>query len=125
MSDRFRISITKVATCASAKAEWTVSNRSRPFRVVRSAATRVPTEWRKLFTSRDRQDAMRIVVCQGESRRLDQDVVIGDLVLQNLPPRLRGETSLEVAASCRSARAPLALVGEVAASRERLQQLKR
>jgi molecular chaperone DnaK len=108
---------------------------------------RVPTEARKLFTtSRDRQDTVRIVVCQGESRRLDQNVVIGDLVLQNLPPRPRGETSIEVTFSldaggvlqvrARDAqtgaeqRATLALVGdvaqeEVAASRERLQQLKR
>ena len=39
---------------------------------------------------------VRIVVCQGESRRLDNNVVIGDLVLAGLPPRPRGETSIEV-----------------------------
>jgi len=51
---------------------------------------RVPTEIRKLFTtSRDHQDLVRIVVCQGESRRLDNNTVIGGLVLQNLPPRPR------------------------------------
>ena len=109
--------------------------------------SRVPTETRKLFTtSRDRQDIVRIVVCQGESRRLDNNTVIGDLVLQNLPPRPRGETSIEVtftldasgilhvtaldAQTGAEQRASLDLVGgvaqqDVAASRERIQQLRR
>jgi molecular chaperone DnaK len=108
---------------------------------------RVPAETRKLFTtSRDQQDLVRIVVCQGESRRIDNNTVIGDLVLQNLPPRPRGETSIEVTFSldadgvlhvrARDAqtgaeqRATLALVGgvpqeDVAASRDRLKQLRR
>ncbi|HMG56610.1 MAG TPA: Hsp70 family protein, partial [Kofleriaceae bacterium] len=107
---------------------------------------RVPTETRKLFiTSRDNQDLVRIVVCQGESRRLDKNTVIGDLVLQNLPPRPRGETSIEVtfaldasgvlqvrardAETGAEQRATLSLVGgvaqeDVAASRDRLQQLR-
>jgi molecular chaperone DnaK len=109
--------------------------------------SRVPTEIRKLFiTSRDNQDMVRIVVCQGESRRLDNNTVIGDLVLQNLPPRPRGETSIEVAFALDASgvlhvrardaqtgaeqRATLSLVGgvpeeEVAASQARLQQLRR
>jgi molecular chaperone DnaK len=109
--------------------------------------SRVPTEARKLFiTSRDNQDQVRIVVCQGESRRLDHNTVIGDLVLQGLPPRPRGETSIEVtfaldasgvlqvrardAQTGAEQRATLALVGgvaqeDVAASRDRLQQLRR
>ena len=109
--------------------------------------SRVPAEIRKLFTtSRDRQDVVRIVVCQGESRRLDQNVVIGDLVLQGLPPRPRGETSIEVtfsldasgilqvqardAATVAEQRARLDLLGgmpqqDVAASRDRLQLLRR
>ncbi len=109
--------------------------------------SRVPTETRKLFiTSRDNQDMVRIVVCQGESRRLDNNTVIGDLVLQNLPPRPRGETSIEVtfaldasgvlhvrardAQTGAEQRATLSLVGgvpaeEVAASQARLQQLRR
>jgi molecular chaperone DnaK len=108
---------------------------------------RVPTETRKVFTtSRDHQDMVRIVVCQGESRRLDKNTVIGDLVLQNLPPRPRGETSIEVTFALDAAgvlqvrardaqtgaeqRATLALVGgvaqeDVAASRDRLQLLRR
>ena len=55
---------------------------------------------------------MRIVVCQGESRRLDNNIVLGDLRLENLPPRPRGETvdrgdvpCSTRPASCRSARA--------------------
>ncbi|MBC7978225.1 MAG: Hsp70 family protein, partial [Myxococcales bacterium] len=108
---------------------------------------RVPTEARKLFTtSRDLQDMVRIIVCQGESRRLDNNTVIGDLVLQGIPPRPRGETSIEVTFSLDASgvlhvrardaqtgaeqRATLALVGgvaqeDVAASRDRLQQLRR
>jgi molecular chaperone DnaK len=108
---------------------------------------RVPTETRKLFTtSRDDQDTVRIIVCQGESRRLDSNVVLGDLTLQGLPPRPRGETSIEVtfqldasgilqvrardAHTGREQRASLDLAGampqsEVDASRERMQALRR
>ena len=109
--------------------------------------SRVPTEIRKLFTtSRDLQDAVRIIVVQGESRRMNDNVVIGDLRLENLPPRPRGETSIEVtfqldasgilrvrardAKTGQEQRASLDLVGamgsdDVAASRERLQTLRR
>jgi molecular chaperone DnaK len=108
---------------------------------------RLPAEIKKLFTtSRDHQDVVRIVVCQGESRRLDSNTVIGDLVLQNLPRRPRGETSIEVTFSLDASgildvrardaetgveqRATLDLVGgvaqgDVASSRDRLQQLRR
>ena len=108
---------------------------------------RVPPEIRKLFTtSRDAQDTVRIIVCQGESRRLDNNVVIGDLTLGGLPMRPRGETSIEVTfqldasgilqVKARDAhtgmeqRASLDLVGampqaEVQASRERMQALRR
>jgi molecular chaperone DnaK len=109
--------------------------------------SRVPAEMKKLFTtSRDHQDVVRIVVCQGESRRLDHNVVIGDLVLAGLPPRPRGETSIEVTFSLDASgilqvhardaltgteqRAELDLIGsmsqqDVAASRDRLQLLRR
>jgi molecular chaperone DnaK len=108
---------------------------------------RLPATMRKTFTTaRDRQEVVRIVVCQGESRRLDNNMVIGDLVLANLPPRPRGETTIEVTfvidasgilqvsardqATGAEQRASLDLVGavpaqDVAASRERLQQLRR
>ncbi len=109
--------------------------------------SRLPTEMVKLFTtSRDKQDAVRIVVCQGESRRLDNNTVIGDLRLEGIPARPRGETSIEVtfqldasgilqvsakdALTGREQTARLDLVGgvrgeDVAASRERVQQLRR
>ncbi|HEX4454540.1 MAG TPA: Hsp70 family protein [Kofleriaceae bacterium] len=108
---------------------------------------RVPTETRKLFTtSRDGQESVRIIVCQGESRRLDSNVVLGDLMLQGLTPKPRGEVTIEVtfvldasgilqvrardAQTGREQHASLDLVGampqqEVAASRERMQQLRR
>jgi molecular chaperone DnaK len=108
---------------------------------------RVPTEIRKLFTtSRDGQESVRIIVCQGESRRLDSNVVLGDLMLQGITPRPRGEVTIEVtfmldasgilqvrardAQTGREQRASLDLVGampqqDVAASRERVQQLRR
>jgi molecular chaperone DnaK len=108
---------------------------------------RLPTEIKRVFaTSRDRQPSVRIVVCQGESRRLDNNTIIGDLVLQNLPPRPRGETEIEVTFILDASgilqvkardkktgseqRASLDLVGgvaqqDVAASRERIQQLRR
>ncbi len=109
--------------------------------------SRVPAEKIKKFTtSRDRQDAVRIVVCQGESRRIADNVVIGDLRLDGLPPRPRGETSIEVTFSLDASgilqvtardaltgnqqQASLDLVGglgeqQVAASRERLQAMRR
>jgi molecular chaperone DnaK len=109
--------------------------------------SKVPTETRKLFTtSRDSQDSVRIVVVQGESRRLDNNVVIGDLRLDNLPPRPRGETSIEVtfaldpsgilqvrardAQTGKEQRAQLDIVGnvpaqDVAGSRDRIAALRR
>ena len=39
---------------------------------------------------------MRLSFCQGESRRLDENVVLGDVVLENLPSRPRGDTTIQV-----------------------------
>ncbi len=108
---------------------------------------RLPQEIKKIFTtSRDSQELVRIVVCQGESRRLENNVVIGDLLLEDLPQRPRGETSIEVtfaldasgilvvsakdAQTGKEQRASLDIVGtlpqgDVAAARERVQQLRR
>ena len=59
--------------------------------------SRIPAQMRKTFTTiRDNQNVVQIVVCQGESRRLDDNVVLGDLRLEGLPERPRGETSIEV-----------------------------
>jgi molecular chaperone DnaK len=109
--------------------------------------SRVPAEIRKVFTtSRDLQDTVRIVVVQGESRRIEANIVIGDLTLSDLPPRPRGETSIEVtfqldasgilnvsardAQTGREQRASLDVVAampqaEIEASRERLSALRR
>jgi molecular chaperone DnaK len=109
--------------------------------------SRVPTEMRRMFTtSRDRQASVRIVVCQGESRKIGDNVVLGDLLLENLPPRPRGETSIEVtfmidasgilqvrardAQTGQEQRVTLDLVGampqaDVGAARDRIQQLRR
>jgi len=57
----------------------------------------VPTEAMKIFaTSRDHQQLVRIRVCQGESRKIAQNTVLGDLVLEGLQPRPRGQTKIEV-----------------------------
>jgi molecular chaperone DnaK len=109
--------------------------------------SRVPTEMRRMFTtSRDRQASVRIVVCQGESRKIGDNVVLGDLRLENLPPRPRGETTIEVtfmldasgilqvrardAQTGQEQRVSLDLVGampqaDVGAARDRIQQLRR
>lgn len=59
--------------------------------------TRIPFEIRRTFTtSKDRQETVRIRVCQGESRRIVENLVIGDLVLNGLTPRPRGESQIEV-----------------------------
>ncbi|CAN5916916.1 hypothetical protein BH11MYX3_BH11MYX3_27300 [soil metagenome] len=109
--------------------------------------SRLPAEMVKKFTtSRDQQSAVRIVVCQGESRRMDNNTVIGDLRLEGLPARPRGETSIEVtfaldasgilqvkardALTGREQHARLDLVGgvqeqDVSAARDRMQQLRR
>ncbi len=58
---------------------------------------RVPSETRRMFiTSRDEQQTVRIRVCTGESRRIDDNVILGDLVLEGLPSRPRGPTKMEV-----------------------------
>jgi molecular chaperone DnaK len=59
--------------------------------------SQLPVATRKQFaTARDLQDVVRIVVCQGESRRLENNVIVGDLILENLPKRMRGETRIDV-----------------------------
>ncbi len=109
--------------------------------------SRVPTEMIRMFsTSRDQQRTVRIRVCQGESRRLDDNVILGDLVLEGLPALPRGETAIEVtfhldasgilqvrardAKTGQEQRASLDVLGaqspaEVAAARDRFTALRR
>jgi molecular chaperone DnaK len=57
----------------------------------------VPVEQTRIFTtSADNQSAVRIQVCQGESRRFDENVPLGELELSNLPPARKGEVAIEV-----------------------------
>jgi len=57
----------------------------------------VPIEQTRIFsTSADNQVAVRIQVCQGESRRFDENVPLGELELTGLQPARRGEVSIEV-----------------------------
>lgn len=59
--------------------------------------TQIPSEASRTFsTSKDDQTTVRIKVFQGDSRRLDENTRLGDLVLQNLPPRPRGDAEIAV-----------------------------
>jgi molecular chaperone DnaK len=109
--------------------------------------SRLPYKKARVFiNSQDGQLAVRIRVCQGESRRLAENVLLGDLVLEGLIPRRRGETKIEVTfeidpnglllvrardlGTGKIQQATLNLVGtqspdEVAASRQRMQAIPR
>jgi len=57
----------------------------------------VPVEQTRIFTtSADNQSSVRIQVCQGESRRFDENVPLGELELTGIPPARRGEIAIEV-----------------------------
>lgn len=57
----------------------------------------IPAEQRKMFTTaRDNQDAVRLRICQGEARRLKENQVLGEVVLEGLRPAARGKIQLEV-----------------------------
>ena len=59
--------------------------------------TQLPAESKRVFaTSRDKQDTVRIRICQGQSRRLEENLVLGDLVLSKLPQRAQNESAIEV-----------------------------
>ena len=59
--------------------------------------SQLPAESKRVFaTSRDKQDTVRIRICQGQSRRLEENLVLGDLVLSKLPQRARSESAIEV-----------------------------
>ncbi|HEX7509456.1 MAG TPA: Hsp70 family protein, partial [Polyangia bacterium] len=57
----------------------------------------VPVEQTRIFTtSADSQSSVRIQVCQGESRRFDENIPLGELELTGIPPARRGEIAIEV-----------------------------
>jgi molecular chaperone DnaK len=51
---------------------------------------------RQFTTARDNQEVVEILVASGDSRRLDENLRLGTLVLAGLPPRPRGEVQIAV-----------------------------
>jgi molecular chaperone DnaK (HSP70) len=59
--------------------------------------SRVPCEQKRLFTtSSDFQEKVHILVCQGDSRRIDDNDLLGEVVLEGIEPRPRGSVTIEV-----------------------------
>jgi molecular chaperone DnaK len=60
--------------------------------------TTVPVRKGHVFTtSRDNQRAVKIKVLQGESQRADQNHLLGEFVLGDIPPAPKGKPEIEVA----------------------------
>jgi molecular chaperone DnaK len=63
--------------------------------IERNAA--IPVEQSRLFsTSQDFQESVRVRVCQGESRKLDENQELGVVELTGLRPLPRGQSQIEV-----------------------------
>ena len=63
--------------------------------ILRNAA--IPVEQTRIFsTTHDNQDAVLIRICQGESRRVEKNVVLGELELLGLRAAQRGEVQIAV-----------------------------
>lgn len=59
--------------------------------------TKIPCEQRRLFvTSVDHQTSVTVRVCQGESRRFDENTLLGAVVLDGLRDGRRGDVAVEV-----------------------------
>ncbi len=59
--------------------------------------SQIPIEQTRAFTtSQDYQEQVRLQVCQGESRVFEENMPLGELVLDNLRPAPRGEVKVEV-----------------------------
>ena len=59
--------------------------------------SQLPAERTKIFsTSADYQNSVSIRVCQGQKRRFEDNVYLGELTLSGLRPALRGEVKVEV-----------------------------
>ncbi|HEX6245269.1 MAG TPA: Hsp70 family protein, partial [Polyangiales bacterium] len=57
----------------------------------------IPVEQSRMFsTSQDFQDSVRARVCQGESRKLNENQELGMVELTGLVPQARGKTQIEV-----------------------------
>jgi molecular chaperone DnaK len=63
--------------------------------IERNAA--IPVEQTRVFTtSRDFQTEVKIIITQGESRRIEENMILGELELKDLKPAPRGEVKIEV-----------------------------
>jgi molecular chaperone DnaK len=57
----------------------------------------IPAEQTKIFsTARDQQDSVQIRICQGESRKLEENQLLGELALSGLRRARRGEVKVSV-----------------------------
>ncbi|MBA3460298.1 MAG: Hsp70 family protein, partial [Deltaproteobacteria bacterium] len=57
----------------------------------------IPIEKTRVFTTaRDNQTRVEIDCCRGENRRYTENEPLGTLVLEELPPKPRGELKIEV-----------------------------
>jgi molecular chaperone DnaK (HSP70) len=57
----------------------------------------IPIEKTRVFTTaRDHQTRVEIDCCRGEGRRYSDNEPLGTLVLEDLPPRQRGDVQIEV-----------------------------
>ena len=57
----------------------------------------IPIENTKIFTSaRDNQTRVAVDCCRGESRRFNDNELLGNLILEDLPPGPRGDNSIAV-----------------------------
>jgi molecular chaperone DnaK len=57
----------------------------------------IPVEQTRVFTTaRDNQDSVRVRICQGESRRLEDNQGLGEVVLSGLRPAARGVVKIGV-----------------------------
>jgi len=57
----------------------------------------IPTEQTRIFsTARDDQGEVVVKICQGESRRLDENQLLGEVALEQLLPGKRGAVQIEV-----------------------------
>jgi molecular chaperone DnaK len=67
------------------------------FAVLIQRNTTVPVQKAHIFTTtRDDQSAVKIRVLQGESDGADQNQLLGEFVLNNIPPAPKGEPEIEV-----------------------------
>lgn len=60
--------------------------------------TAVPTRKTKVFTTvKDNQEQVKIIVLQGESKRCEENELLGEFILNGLPKGPRGSVEIEVA----------------------------